>query len=159
MSKNSERLCIRIDGSADGEEVLFEEQLSPKFLDLVEGDELVPSSKVCVRGKAYRTGEWIVVEGEVETAMILPCSMCNEQAPFAIGPFSWKADVPTVDVNNGTLDLTEALREAVLLEVPYVVKCGGKVCRNEQTVRQYLVSNDRRMDENGEWHQPFRSLL
>ena len=159
MSKKIQGLCIRIDGSADGEPTLFEEQLDPAFLDLLKGDELVPSSEVQVRGTAYRTGEWVVVEGEVETTMSMPCAMCNEQTVFSVGPLSWKADSPVTDVKNGMLDLTETLREAVLLEVPYVVKCGGKVCRNEQTVRQYLVSDEHRIDESDEGNQPFRSLL
>ena len=153
MGRTAQGLYIRIDGSQEGE-TLFEEQLDPDFLDLPEGDELVPSSKVTVRGTACRAGEWVVVKGEVETAMELPCAMCNERTVFAVGPFVWKADVPVADVKEGRLDLTEALREAVLLEVPYFVKCGGKVCRNEQTIRQYLAPN-----ETDERHQPFQSLL
>ena len=159
MSKRTQGLCIRIEGSTDGEETLFEEQLALDFLDLPEGDELVPSSKVEVRGKAYRTGEWIVVEGKVETSMSLPCAICNERTEFPIGPFAWEIDVSATNVKNGMLDLTEELREAILLEVPYLVKCGGEVCRNESSVRQYLVSDEHRTDENDERHQPFRSLL
>ena len=159
MSKRPQGLCIRIEGSTDGEESLFEERLAPDFLDLPQGDELVPSSEVDVRGKAYRTGEWVVVEGEVEMNMSLPCAMCNEQTVFPVGPFAWKIDVPATEAKNGMLDLTEALREAILLEAPYLVKCGGEVCRNEKTVRQYLVSDEHRTDENEERHQPFRSLL
>jgi uncharacterized metal-binding protein YceD (DUF177 family) len=159
MGKRPQGLYIRVEGSTDGEETLFEERLDPDFLDLPEGDELVPSSKVEVRGTAYRAGEWIVVEGRVETSMSLPCATCNEQTVFPIGPFVWKIDVLATNVKNGMLDLTEELREAILLEVPHLVKCGGEVCRNESTVRQYLVSDEHRTDENDERYQPFRSLL
>ena len=114
MSKRPQGLCIRIEGSTDGEETLFEEQLAPDFLDLPEGDELVPSSKVDVSGKAYRTGEWIVVEGNVETARSLPCAMCNEQTAFSVGPFAWKIDVPATNVKNGMLDLTEELHHSFI---------------------------------------------
>ena len=159
MSKRSQGLCIRIEGSTDGEETLFDEQLESDFFDLPTGDELLPSSPVEVRGTAYRTGEWVVVKGEVKTSMSLPCAMCNEQTVFPVGPFAWETDIPVTEVKNGMLDLTEALREAILLEVPYLVKCGGEVCRNESSVRKYLVSEEHKTDEDGERHQPFRSLL
>ena len=157
MSKKIQGLSIRVDGSADGEGTLFDERLDPAFLDLPEGDELTSSSEVHVHGTAYQTGEWVVIEGSVETTMSLPCAMCNERTVFSVGPFVWKIDIPATDVKNGMVDLTEALREAVLIEVPYLVKCGGEVCRNDSAVRQYLASD--KTDEDEELHQPFRSLL
>ena len=157
MSKKVQGLHVRIEGSADGEAASFEERLDPKFLDLKEDDELTAPSEVCVRGTACRSGEWVIVEGSVETKMGLPCALCNEPTVFPVGPFVWKTELPASDVKGGEIDLTEALREAVLLEVPYVVKCGGKECRNERLFRQYLAPEA--TEENEERHQPFRTLL
>ena len=157
MSKKPHGLRVRIEGSGDKEGTPFEERLEPVFLDLRENDELTAPEEVCVCGTAYRSDEWVVVEGKVETKMELPCSMCNERTVVPIGPFVWKAELPASDVKGGEIDLTEALREAVLLEVPYVVKCGGKECRSDQSIRQYLAPEATK--ENEERHQPFRTLL
>ena len=157
MSEKLHKLHIRIEAEAEGEQTPFEEQLDPSFLDLSKDDELTSPSEVRVRGTACRSGEWVLVEGSIETALGMPCSMCNEQTVFSIGPFVWKTDLPATDVKGGEIDLTDALREAILLEVPYVVKCGGKECRNEASFRQYLVPEA--TEENEERHQPFRTLL
>jgi uncharacterized metal-binding protein YceD (DUF177 family) len=151
------RVCI---GIGSDEEISFEESLSPDFLDVPQGDELQAISNVEIVGRAYRVSEWIVVEADVKTSMGLPCSTCNEQTTFPIVLTSWKQNFPEEQARDGTLDITEALREAILLEVPLFVKCGGNECKNIDVIRQYLTSKDSTSEDDGEErNQPFLSLL
>ena len=151
---------IRIDESPDGDEVLFEESLPPEFFDLPKDDELSPTSNVEVCGRAYHASEWIMVEATVKVAMSLPCSMCNERTVFPIELSPWKQNFSEELVRDGMLDVSEALREAILLEVPLFIKCGGDSCRNINVIRQFLAPTDRVSgDDSEERNQPFLSLL
>lgn len=155
MSKPHE-LSVRI----DGEETLFEETLSPVFLELPPSDDLVPVSDVDVQGRVYKADEWVVVEGSVEASLSLPCATCNDRTEFRVSISPWELNLPVHEVKHGVLDLTGALREAILLEVPFVIKCGGEECRNRESVSRYLVSEEGGHSDDGEErNQPFRSLL
>jgi len=160
MSKRPCGLRVRIDGSIEGNEVLFEEQLSPDFLDLPQGDELLPVTDIDVCGRAYRASDWIMVEGSVKAQLSLPCATCNERTVFSVEISPWELNLPVDLAKDGMLDLTEVLREAILLEVPFIVKCGGETCRNESEIRKYLAPEGRHQTDDGEErNQPFLSLL
>jgi uncharacterized metal-binding protein YceD (DUF177 family) len=158
--KMPRELRIRIDTSSDDGETVFEEQLSSDFLDLKENDELVAESDIKVLGKVYRASEWVMVEAYVSTTIGMPCAMCNERCSFGIDQMFWEQSVPLSSVRDGVVDLSESLREAILLEIPLFTKCGGDVCRNIDEVRTFLRSEDRaKGDEGEEKNQPFLSLL
>ena len=159
MKHLSEKLLIPI-GCGGDEEVIFENWLSPAFFELPEGDELMALSDIAVSGKAYWTSGWIMVEANAKVIMSLPCSMCNERTECTVELPLWEQTFPEERASEGTLDVTEELRGALLLEVPSFVKCGGDECKNIEDVRQYLVSSDPMSDDDGEErNQPFLSLL
>jgi uncharacterized metal-binding protein YceD (DUF177 family) len=159
-SNASVELCIRIDSSNHGKEVVFNERLSPAFLDLPNGDELSLTSDIIVSGRAYQASDWVMIHADVVVSMRLPCAICNEMAEFSVTLMPWEQSMPASSVKNGMLDVSEELREAILLEVPFFIRCNGDTCRNAEEVRKYLVSEDEKAANDGEErNQPFLSLL
>lgn len=151
-------LRVRIDGSSADSEAVFEERLPPAFLDLHPDDELSAASDIVVSGRAYRASEWIMIEGHVSVTMRLPCATCNEPSDFFIHLMSWEHSIAASSVKDGVLDVSEALREAILIEVPFFIRCGGDVCRNATEVSTYLTS-EVSAEDGEERYQPFLSLL
>jgi uncharacterized metal-binding protein YceD (DUF177 family) len=153
-------LKVRIDSSLHDDEMAFEERLPPGFLDLPSGDELSPVSDICVSGKAYHASEWILIQAEVTARMRLPCAVCNEMYEFSVELMPWKLSVPASSVKDGMLDVSSELREAILLEVPFFVRCGGDTCLNAEQVSKYFVPEGQFATDDGEErNQPFLSLL
>jgi uncharacterized metal-binding protein YceD (DUF177 family) len=151
-------LRLRIDGSSQGDDVLFEERLSPAFLDLRPDDELSAASDIVVSGRAYRASEWVMIEGQVTVSMRLPCAVCNEMCEFTINLTPWEQSIPASSVKDGMVDVSEALREAILIEVPFFMKCGGQTCHNAGEISQYLTS-EAPTEDGEDRNQPFLSLL
>ena len=158
MKTSQHGLHVRVDGASGSGEVVFEERLPPSFLDLPPDDEVSAASEIVVSGKAYRASEWIVVEGRVKTSFRLPCAICNEMCEYAVDIRSWEQNIPAKDVVDGVIDLSEPLREAVLIEIPFFAKCGGGTCRNIDDVKRFFRSEEA-PEEREETHQPFLSLL
>ena len=153
-------LRVRVDGSHIDGEVEFEERLPPEFLDLPQGDELSAASDILVSGRAYRASEWIMIQADVTVSMCLPCSMCNDMCTFSIELTSWEQSLPASSMKDGMIDLSEVLREAILLEVPFFVRCCGDTCRNDDEFRKYCMSENKiSADDVEERNQPFLSLL
>jgi uncharacterized metal-binding protein YceD (DUF177 family) len=159
MNTISRGLQIRIEGSQNEGEVLFEECVSHELLDLHRDDELSPVSDIFVTGKAYRTQEWIMIEAQVKVSMRLPCSMCNELCTFAIELLPWEESVEARSVKDGMVDLSQELRDAILLEVPFYTRCGSDTCRNIDEFQKYLAPENRAAADGEEKNQPFLSLL
>ena len=84
MNALTSGLRLRIDGSSQSDDVLFEERLSPTFLDLRPDDELSAASDIVMSGRAYRASEWVMIEGRVTVSMRLPCAVCKVAAAIQI---------------------------------------------------------------------------
>ncbi len=158
MNALTSGLRLRIDGSSQSDDVLFEERLSPTFLDLRPDDELSAASDIVMSGRAYRASEWVMIEGQVTVSMRLPCAVCNEMCEFTIDLMPWKQSIPASSVKDGMVDISEALREAILIEVPFFKKCGGQTCHNANEISQYLTT-DVPAEDGEDRNQPFLSLL
>ena len=103
----------------------------PADAGLWAGSEIPLIRPVEVRGTASLTGEGgVVVRGKWETEVEYECGRCldpvrrriHEDLTLVYMPSEgWESADPevwTIDYNARTLDLTEALREEVLLELP-----------------------------------------
>jgi uncharacterized metal-binding protein YceD (DUF177 family) len=148
-------LCFCIEQCRDGEEILFDEVLEPGFLNLEEDPELSADAPVRVHGKVYRALDWMILNAEVDTSLRVFCSMCNEPFPLACHLKQFVHEQQVSEIKDGTWDVKEALREAILLEVPYFALCGGKNCIHEAEIRPFLRSNEL---EEEEGQKPFKDL-
>src|SRR5262245_11118195 len=115
---------LYIDRLRGGEEFFFEEEMNPDFLNLENDPEFSSSEKVRVSGKAYLAGDWLVIQGSIETALTVLCSMCNESFGMPVH-VDWVHEEPISNIKGGLFDYSELVREEILLEVPYYRLCGG----------------------------------
>jgi uncharacterized metal-binding protein YceD (DUF177 family) len=146
-------LCIPVDQCLGGEPILIDEQVDPQFLELEEKDEIVPASPVRISGTIYRAQEWLIVNANISMQFRLPCSTCNEEFAFRIDLPSFFHQEQLDSIKGGFWDMRAILREAILLEVPFIAYCGGSACKNVKEIKPYL----REQDANS--YQPFRDLL
>ena len=105
------------------------------------GDELVLKTEVRVVTRVRKINEKILIKGTIETQIELECSRCLEHFPYSIGedfqvvfePFSSdiqeeeieleKEDLDIGFYKEGIIDLTEVVREQILLAVPMIPIC------------------------------------
>lgn len=136
----------------EGEEFPIDVHLDPSFLALAEGDELKISSPVHIQGKAYRASDWIIVDACVSVPVTLPCAMCNDPFTRIIELKRWVHEEKAP--KNGVLDLEEALREDILLEIPFFALCNGDSCHRIGEIEQFIHK-----ERPAEGHRPFLAAL
>ena len=145
----SSQLLVRVE---DG--YSFQETLDPSFLDLTGDNEIAPCSNVFVSGQVDLADGWVILQSKIETSLLVSCATCAETFPMSIQIQSWKHQVNERENRNGWIDVTQMLRDEILLEVPLFIVCGGSACTNRESIGQYLVTR-----EKEEKNQPFLSLL
>ncbi len=135
-------------GPGTNREVVIDES-APAF-----GDEIVVRSPVVGTARLHRTQDGIFVQCEVSTTVELECSRCVEPFEYPVSIRFSEEFLPTVNVMTGTpvesaedealridehhvLDLTEAVRQYILTEIPLKPVCRSDcqglcpVCGNE----------------------------
>lgn len=134
-------------------EVIVDEQLDPCFFDLSKDDELQAKHPVILEGKIYRASEWLIIEASARTRFTTSCPMCNEPFDIPIELPEWRHQQLLSEISGQTWDVTEALREALLIEVPFFVQCGGSTCRNIQEIEPFI------RPDSPHGFQPFAHVL
>lgn len=115
--------------------------LSPSFL-VVDDEEIVFESPVLVHGEAYLASDHLVIHLNVDTSVKLICKLCNE--PFSY-PISLKHVYHTTsieEIKGATFDMTEVLRENILLETPRFAECNTGSCPERDALSQYSTKGD-----------------
>lgn len=126
---------------------------APHFLGINE-EELHFDELVVIKGEAYLAGEALIISCHLSTVGKMPCAICNE-------PVSVEIEVPQFyfaeelsNIRGGIYNFKEAIREAILLEVPLFIECNGK-CPRRKDIEKYLRSAD---DQKEEGYHPFADL-
>ncbi len=71
--------------------------------------------------QVVREGDSLHAEGRLETTFDLQCGRCLARFPYRVGLDSYRAELPLE--NEATIDLTETLREDILLALPNFPRC------------------------------------
>jgi len=143
---------VMTDRLKDGAEDRVDEVFEPSFLDLAEDDELRVSLPIRVQGKVYVASEWVIIDASVYVPVTLNCAMCNEPFSKEIVLKRWVHEEKLPQ--NGVLDLGDALREAILLEIPFFALCNGDTCHNMAEIQQFIHK-----EQSFEGHKPFLEAL
>lgn len=109
----------------EGETLTGEEPASAWAL---EGDRDVRAEKpIRYQVRAYVVSAELIVRGWLETEVQLRCSRCGEFFPMKVreGDFSCAVDL---DSPSATVDLTDEVRETMILLLPAFPVCAGQ-CR------------------------------
>lgn len=152
-----EKFKIYIDRLKNGHVEKFVTTTSPAFLEIDE-DELTFHDGVQVKGEAYLADDHLVAHVSVTTSAFLPCSICN--TPVRI-PISIK-DVyttPLAEIHSAIYDLTDQVRETILLQIPLFAECHEGKCPEREEIKKFFNMHSQPKEGNSsQVHFPFADL-
>lgn len=148
---------IYVERLREGAEQEIQEVLSPDFLDIREFD-LVFEKPVHLRGKAYLAEDELVIHWDIQTEVLIPCSICNEPVVVAIEICNFYYSEPLVEIKSGIYSFKKLLRETILLEVPTFAECQQGKCPKRREYVRYLKEPSDEFPETDEGYQPFIDL-
>lgn len=156
MSKD---FIIYVDRLKDGQTLKIEEKSSPEFLDIHE-EELSFTDPVSISGKAYLAEDHLVLQLDIRTQFVMPCSICNEKVTLPIEIKNFYHVEPIAEITSHIFDFTELLREDILLQVPPFVECHEGRCPERGTISPYLKKEEKTPSskKNDHVHYPFADL-
>jgi uncharacterized metal-binding protein YceD (DUF177 family) len=132
---------IFIDRLKGGATEKIEETHDSAFLGPDETD-LKFGEAVKVKGTAYLTDDHLVIQMRAATMIQMPCAVCNKlQGIKLVGEFTTAE--PIAEIRGAVFDYSEALREALLLELPKTIECNGGKCPERAAIKPYLQEETR----------------
>jgi uncharacterized metal-binding protein YceD (DUF177 family) len=112
----------------------------PSLKGRVEADifQLENDGVICSTGpidcelSTLASGDHLIVDGTLSIPLQLRCVGCLEEFPYLHEMADYHAEIELAD-HNGTLDLTDYIRDDILLDVPNYPRCSdggqpGRIC-------------------------------
>lgn len=147
---------IYIEQLRGGHETQLDEKLAPAFMDIRE-DELSFEKEIDLQGKAYLAEDELIINWDIHTEALLPCSICNEKVSVPIDIENFYYSEPLSSIKSGVYNFKELLRETILLEVPPFAECHQGQCPKRKEIGKYLKPDSIDEDANEGYH-PFADL-
>ena len=151
-----DRFLIYVDRLRSGSTEDVKLTLSPSFLD-VDEDDLKFKSPVTVSGKAYLTEDHLILHLDIETMASMPCKRCNQMKDVPLKIKGYYHTVPLEEIRDHLFDMSETLRDDILLEVPAFYSCKEGECQDLEYTKKYFKS-DSKSGNGGESYHPFADL-
>lgn len=152
-----DNLKVYIDRLKGGAMQKIAETLPPDFLDIKE-EELVFKGPVRIRGEVYLADDYLVIQLNMETTAQLPCSICNEIISFPVVIKNAYITQPLSEIKGAVIDLTEKIRETILLQTPLFTECNNGKCPERENIKKFLKVEDKPSDPEDVTHFPFSNL-
>jgi|688.fasta_scaffold03504_9 uncharacterized metal-binding protein YceD (DUF177 family) len=127
---------IYIEQLRDGHTEKLEETFDSGFLEVTEKD-LSFQDPILLKGDAYLAEDMLILNLNVETQAILPCSICNTPVKIALRIGGFYHAEPIEQIKGGIFNFKEVLREMILLDAPHFAECEGR-CPRRQEIAKYL---------------------
>lgn len=150
-------LKIYVDRLQNGLNLKIEETLSSDFLDLNE-DELAFKEPVHVKGEAYLADDHLIIHLSIDTAAIMPCSICNQPIRFPIHIKNICLTQPLNEIQGAIFDLGEEVRETVLLQTPLFLECSGGKCPERESMKKFFKEEHPPSKDEEKVNFPFANL-
>ena len=157
MASSDYSLRIYVEQLRGGKTWTLDVVVPPDFLDVHES-ELVLSDPVRIEGEAYLAQDELIIQADLETQAQVPCRICNKPFKVPLRVEKWIHVEPIGNLKRGYYDIGEIVREALLLEVPYVAECHGGNCPSRQEIAGYLQTEPKPECEHDEGYNPFHEL-
>lgn len=149
----NERFPIWIGRLKGGNTQKIAETFDPAFLDIRE-KELRFESPVIVQGEAYVSEDQLILHLKASTNAIMPCAICNQMIQTEVKVENFYYAQPIEEVPSAIFDFGDLLREALLLELPRRIECGGN-CPERTAIAPYMRPKQR---EEKATYFPFKDL-
>lgn len=153
---NSEGFKIHVEPLRRGNTEKIHEEFSSDFIDLHE-DALDFKDPVFIEGEAYVADHELILCLNVATKATIPCSECNEPVEVPIHLPKLYAAQPLEEIKSGVFSMDALIREAIVIEAPQFVKCGGAECLKHKEIEKYFhrASPEEAPDDH---YRPFEGL-
>lgn len=138
----SDSLKILIDRLRGGLTQKLDGELDPSFLG-PEEPELRFGSQVHVKGEAYTTDTHLVIHLHADTKVSMPCAVCNQMIEIVLKAEHFYHTEPLEEIKGAVFDYSDALREALLIELPRTVECNQGNCPEREIITPFLRSETR----------------
>lgn len=148
---------VSLDHLQQNEEIRLLYELDPAFLDLSIHDEAQPSKPVFVEGACSLVDDYVLVNVRVRAFFSLRCAFCNEPFEYEVSLDHYAHQERVESLRTKEWDLSEHLRESILLELPFFPQCGGKVCLHRDEIQKYFSSRTQKKDEQQQF--PFENFF
>ena len=106
--------------------VKLTESEDPAILD-IRGDLVAVDSPIICDLELYLSGRLLIVKGALSTSARTVCSRCLDDCAAPISVPRFRAEIEVADPD-GTIDLTNSIREDIILALPYKSLCSPE-CR------------------------------
>jgi hypothetical protein len=126
---------IFIDRLANGQEETIAWKLPATLLNVQE-DVLFFPTEITVEGRAYLAEEFLIIQVDISTTAMVPCTVCNKmvEKQIVIDEFYHAEPLSKEKI----FDFTEKLRDAILLEVPPFYECNNGNCSERKELEKFL---------------------
>jgi uncharacterized metal-binding protein YceD (DUF177 family) len=119
--------------------LLIEERLPPSFMNIMEND-LQFNDPIIIQGHASITDNYILLQINLLSYAIMPCSICNKPTKVKINLKNLSLTEDLANVKESFVDFSSQLREAILLELPHFIECDG-LCKERKNINKYLTKD------------------
>lgn len=148
---NDERFKIFTENLKKGGREKIREELEPDFIDVKE-ERLSFEDTVYIEGEAYVADHELILNLDIKTDVMIPCSICNKPVKTPISLKNIYIAEPLDSIKSGVFSLVDPLREAILLEAPIFSECEGGECPSRKELEKYFKKPEQ------EGYHPFENL-
>ena len=126
--------------------------LTVNYDELGFDKELVFSKPITIDAKVYAVSDFLIVHATLTTGLSLPCHICNKEVNQNIDIPDFYFTKPLKEIPHKIVSLIPIFREAILLQVPSVIECGGN-CPHRDNLKKYMENNPSKAN-----YHPFAGL-
>ncbi len=141
----------------DGKREEIEHALPPDFLAIQEPD-LTFHSPIHLKGEAYATDDYLVLQLSAHTEVQMPCSICNEMTFITLKTEEIYHTIFFCDLTSTTFDFTDIVREEIVILIPQFVECQQGACPDRTQISKFMKNKAVSTPSSAENHFPFADL-
>lgn len=94
--------------------------------------------KVQLKGQAYLVDDRLILNLNVSTHAILPCTICNGEAEKLVEITNLYHVEELKNMKTTLFDFSEILKQEIFLEVPKYAECANGNCPERESMNHYL---------------------
>ena len=137
LDHTMEAFKIYIDRLKGGQTVQIQGSYDPFFLHVAEPD-LLFQKPVNLFAESYLTDDHLIVHITTSTVAKMPCAICNEMIETPISVKDFYHTEPLSEIQSAIFDISEPVREALLLELPHIVECNQGHCAAREIIKPFM---------------------
>lgn len=154
---STQPLVLFLDQLLPDEEMSVSWTLDPSFLDFSPNDEVQPSRSVLVQGVCSLVDGVALLNLRMRAFFSVRCALCNEPFEYEVCLDRWTHQELVENIKKKRWDVSEKVREAIVVEIPFFPQCGGNKCLHREEIQKYLHVPAPEKEE--EKSSPFQSFF